>query len=61
MLKEGDRAIVKTDDGGHFYKGKHVVVMQVLSDTFEAPIRVKAEFGQVEGWYAESDLQKVEA
>ena len=60
MLKVGDRAIVKTDDGGHFYKGKHVVVIRVLSDEHAEPIRVKAEFGQVEGWYSESDLQKVE-
>lgn len=60
MLKEGDKAIVKTDDGGHFYKGKHVVVIRVLPDTFDSPIRVKAEYGQVESWYSEVDLQKVE-
>ena len=60
MLKVGDRAIVMTDNGGHFYKGKHVIVLDVLSDRFEEPIRVKAENGQVEGWYSENDLQKVE-
>lgn len=60
MLKVGDKAIVRTDEGGHFYAGKHVVVVKVLSDAFEEPIRVKAEHGNSESWYAESDLQKVE-
>lgn len=60
MLKVGDRAIVRTDEGGHFYAGKHVVVVEVLSDAFKDPIRVKAEYGQTEDWYSESDLQKVE-
>ena len=60
MLKVGDKAIVKTDEGGHFYAGKHVVVIKVVSDKFDEPIRVKAEYGQAEDWYAESDLQKVE-
>lgn len=60
MLKEGDKAIVRTNDGGHFYAGKHVVVIRVLSDIHKKPIRVKAEYGNCESWYAESDLQKVE-
>lgn len=60
MLKVGDKAIIRTNDGGHFYAGKHVVVVKVLSDNFSEPILVKAEYGQSEDWYAESDLQKVE-
>ena len=60
MLKVGDKAVVLNNEGGHFYTGKHVVVIKVLSDAFEEPIRVKAEHGNVECWYSESDLQKVE-
>ena len=60
MLKVGDRAIVRSDDSGHFYAGKHVVVVKVPSDSFSEPILVKAEHGKTEDWYAEADLQKVE-
>ena len=60
MLKVGDKAIVRTNDGGHFYAGKHVVVIRVLSNTHREPILVKAEYGQTQDWYAESDLKKVE-
>jgi len=60
MLKEGDKAIVRTDSGGHFYAGKKVVVVKVLSGQFEEPILVKADSGKTEGWYSESDLQKIE-
>ena len=60
MLKVGDKAIVRTDDSGHFYAGKHVIVLKVLPDTYNEPILVKAEHGQTEDWYAEADLQKVE-
>lgn len=60
MLNVGDKAIVKSDDSGHFYAGKHVVVVKVLSDSYDEPILVKSEYGQSECWYSESDLQKVE-
>ena len=60
MLKAGDKAIVRTDEGGHFYKGKHVVVLKVMSPTIKAPILVRALHGVTEGWYDEKDLEKIE-
>lgn len=60
MLKAGDKAIVNTDEGGSFYKGKRVVVVRVLSDNFTHPIRVRAEDGNCECWYAEYELKKVD-
>lgn len=59
MLKTGDKAIVRNNDGGHFYKGKHVVVLQVMPPTVKKPILVRALYGTTESWYDEKDLEKI--
>ena len=38
MLKVGDKAIVRTDDSGHFYAGKHVIVLKILPDPYRPKI-----------------------
>ena len=60
MLRKGDKAIVINDDGGHFYKGKKVVILTVLPPYHNKPVLTKALHGVTESWYNEEDLQKVE-
>ena len=60
MLKKGDKAIVRNDDGGHFYKGKHVVILDVLPKHHHKPVLTRALYGVTTSWYDENDLEKVE-
>ena len=64
MLKEGDLAVVNTDDG-RFYKGCEVEVLLNITDLAKKmndnePYYVKTKDGQCTAWYAEDDLVKVE-
>lgn len=64
MLKVGDKAIVKNDDG-RFFKGCRVVVKLNMSEKAKKygdkkPLYVQTENGQCCGWYAEENLEKVE-
>ena len=64
MLKEGDLAIVNTDEG-RFYKGCEVVVLLNITELAkkmndDKPYYVQTKDGQCTGWYAEEELDKVE-
>ena len=64
-MQEGDRAIVLTDDGGHFYKGKEVEIVMImdrdnaLKNGDKKYVWVKALDGQTTSWYAPEDLKVV--
>lgn len=58
-IKEGDRAIVLRDDGGHFFKGAEVIIEKVLSDQNQKPILTRIKDGQTESWYAPEDLKVI--
>lgn len=60
MLKIGQRAIVRNNEGGHFYKGKEVVITYVADMSYEKPYYVQACDGVTCSWYAERDLDAYE-
>lgn len=64
MLKVGDKAIVKNDDG-RFFKSCRVVVKLDMSEKAKRygdkkPLYVQTDGGQCCAWYAEENLEKVE-
>lgn len=64
-MKEGDKAIVLNDDGGHFYKGKIVEIIMImdkdnaLKNGDKKYVWTKALDGQTTSWYAPEDLQVI--
>lgn len=63
MLKVGDKAIVRNDDG-RFFKGCRVVVLLDMTEKAKKygdnkPLYVQTDGGSCCAWYAKEDLQKV--
>ena len=64
MLKVGDKAVVRNDNG-KFFKGCEVTILLDMTEKGKAygddePFYVQTDGGKCCAWYSESDLQKVE-
>ena len=53
-MKIGD-IVIAINDEGRYVKGTEMIVIGVVSDLHDKPVRVRN--GQLEAWYAEKDLK----